>query len=112
LRIKRKLISFILFVLRVTKYAEEVVAYGTNYFLKVFIGDDLYIHIRIHRPKDQDKYDFYALHEIIQHNIATCVFTESKKKKEKKSFIFSILIQLLFFSLFFYSDDPLTYFNH
>ncbi|CAF0962473.1 unnamed protein product [Adineta ricciae] len=70
---------------KVTKYAEEEVAYGINCFLKVSIGDDLYIHIRIHRHKNQDKCDFYALHEIIKHNTATCVFTE---------------------------DDPLTYFNY
>ncbi|CAF1465927.1 unnamed protein product [Adineta steineri] len=70
---------------KVTKYGEEKVAYGTNYFLKVSIGEGLFIHIRIHRHKNQDKYDFYALHEVIRHNIATSVFTE---------------------------DDPLTYFNY
>ena len=64
---------------RVTKYAEEHVAYGINYFLKVSIGDDLFIHIRVHRHKNHNKYDFYSLHEIIKHNNATCVFTESKK---------------------------------
>jgi hypothetical protein len=63
---------------RVTQYAEERVAYGTNYFLKVSIDNDLYIHIRIHRHKNQNRYDFYALHEIIKHNHATCVFTEGK----------------------------------
>jgi hypothetical protein len=63
-------------IFRVAKYAEEEVAYGTNYFLKVSIDDDLFIHIRIHRHKNQDKYDFYALHEKIKHNSATCVFTE------------------------------------
>ncbi|CAF1019725.1 unnamed protein product [Rotaria sp. Silwood1] len=70
---------------KVTKYAEEKVAYGTNYFLKVCIGDGLYLHMRVHRHPNQDKYDFYALHETIKHNIATCVFTE---------------------------DDPLIYFNY
>ena len=29
---------------------------------------------------NQSKYDFYALHEVIKHNVATCVFTEGKKK--------------------------------
>jgi hypothetical protein len=66
-------------IFRAIKYAEEQVAFGTNYFLKVSIGDNLYIHIRIHRPKNQDKYDFYALHEVIKHNSATCVFTKGKK---------------------------------
>lgn len=69
---------------RVTKYAEEHVAYGTNYFLKVSIGDGLFIHIRVHRPTNHDKYDFYALHEVIEHNVATCVFTESKNKNQKR----------------------------
>lgn len=63
-----------------TKYAEEQVAYGTNYFLKVFIGEGLYIHLRVHRRKNQTKYDFYALHEMIEHNIANCVFTEGREK--------------------------------
>ncbi len=64
---------------RVTKYAEEQVAYGTNYFLKVSIDDGLFIHIRVHRHKNHDKYDFYALHEVIKHNVATCVFIEGIK---------------------------------
>ena len=68
-----------------TKYAEEEVAYGINYFLKVSIGDGLYIHIRVHRHKNQDKYDFYALHEVIKHNTATCVFTEGIYKIPLKS---------------------------
>ncbi len=66
-------------IFRVTKYAEEQVAYGINYFLKVSIDDGLFIHMRIHRHKNQNKYDFYALHEVIKHNNATCVFTEGKK---------------------------------
>ncbi|CAF3473293.1 unnamed protein product, partial [Rotaria socialis] len=70
---------------RVTKYAEEKVAYGINYFLKVSIGEGFFLHMRVHRHPTQEKFHFYALHEIIKHNIATCVFTE---------------------------DDPLTYFNH
>ncbi len=69
-------IASILF--RVTQYAEEQVAYGTNYFLKVSIDDGLFIHIRIHRRKNQNNYHFYALHEIIRHNNATCIFTEGK----------------------------------
>ncbi|CAF0839346.1 unnamed protein product [Adineta ricciae] len=70
---------------KVTQYAEEQVAYGTNYFLKVAIDDGLFIHIRIHQHKNQNKFNFYALHEIIRHNAATCVFTD---------------------------DEPLTYFNY
>jgi hypothetical protein len=60
----------------VTKYAEEDVAYGVNYFMKVFIDDGLFIHIRVHRQEHRNKYDFYSLHETIKHNQATCVFTE------------------------------------
>ncbi|CAF3583854.1 unnamed protein product [Adineta steineri] len=63
---------------KVTQYAEEKVAYGTNYFLKVSIDDGLFIHMRIHRHKNHNKYDFYSLHEIIRHNNATCVFTEGE----------------------------------
>jgi hypothetical protein len=61
---------------RVTKYAEEDVAYGINYFMKVSIGDGLFIHIRVHRQEHHNKYDFYSLHERIKHNQATCIFTE------------------------------------
>ena len=61
---------------RVTQYAQETVAYGTNYFLKVSIDDGLFIHIRIHRHKNQERYDFYALHEVIRHNVASFVFTK------------------------------------
>lgn len=93
--------NILISIFRVTKYAEEQVAYGTNYFLKISIDDGLYIHIRIHRHNNQDKYDFYALHEIIKHNTASCVFTEGSRKKKAK------------FSLYFYFlDDPLTYFNY
>ncbi|CAF3016860.1 unnamed protein product [Rotaria socialis] len=70
---------------RVTKYAEEKVAYGTNYFLKIAIDENLFIHIRVHQRKNQNKYDFYALHEVVTRNQVTCIFTE---------------------------DDPLTYFNY
>ncbi|CAF1166712.1 unnamed protein product [Adineta ricciae] len=61
---------------KVTKYAEEVAAYGINYFMKVFIGDGLFIHIRVHRQAHHAKYDFYSLHETFKHDVATCVFTE------------------------------------
>ncbi|CAF0783071.1 unnamed protein product [Adineta steineri] len=70
---------------QVTKYAEEPVAYGVNYFMKVSIGDGLFIHIRVHRQEHQNVYDFYSLHETFKHNEATCIFTEA---------------------------DPLTYFNY
>ncbi|CAF3473281.1 unnamed protein product [Rotaria sp. Silwood1] len=65
---------------KVTKYAEEEVAYGTNYFLKISIDNNLFIHIRIHRHKNQNKYDFYALREIFKHDHATCIFTEGAKR--------------------------------
>ncbi len=64
------------YLYRVTKYAEEDVAYGINYFVKVSIGNGLFIHIRVHRQEHHEKYDFYSLHETIKHNVATCVFTE------------------------------------
>lgn len=66
---------------RVTKYAEEQVAYGLNYFMKVSIGDDFYIHIRVHRRQDCDVYDFYSLHETFRGDVATCIFTEGKYQK-------------------------------
>jgi len=69
---------------KVVKYAEEKTAYGNNYFMKVSIGDDLFIHIRVHRQVHHDIYDFYSLHETIKHNVATCIFLK---------------------------DDPLEYFN-
>ncbi|CAF1127739.1 unnamed protein product, partial [Didymodactylos carnosus] len=60
----------------VIKYAEEDAAYGINYFMKVSIGDGLFIHIRVHRRENENIYDFYSLHETFKHNTATCVFTE------------------------------------
>jgi hypothetical protein len=63
---------------RVTQYAEEQVAYGINYFMKVCIGDGLFIHIRVHQRPDEEAFDFYSLHEVIKHNQATCVFKEGK----------------------------------
>src|SRR5436853_114556 len=63
---------------KVLKYAEEEVAYGFNYFLKVKLHDDLCIHIRIHRQKHHDVWDFYSLHETIKHNQATCVWSEKE----------------------------------
>src|SRR5579871_3513047 len=89
---------------RATQYAEEQVAYGTNYFLKVSIGDGLFIHIRIHRRKNQNKYDFYALHEIIKHNNATCVFTDGKNNFSLESILRMCFVFIL--------DEPLTYFNY
>jgi len=49
--------------------------------MKVSIGDGLFIHIRVHRQEDHNKYDFYSLHETIKHNQATCVFTEGIRNK-------------------------------
>lgn len=42
------------------------------------IGDGLFLHMRVHRHPTQEKYAFHALHEVIKHNVATCVFTEGK----------------------------------
>lgn len=93
--------------IRVTKYAEECVAYGTNYFLKVSIGDGLFIHIRVHRRKNHDKYDFYALHEVIEHNVANCVFTEGKKETKEIQLTHRFIV-----SRRSVLDDVLTYFNY
>ncbi|CAF4259065.1 unnamed protein product [Rotaria socialis] len=46
---------------RVTKYAEEKVA--------------------VHQRKNQNKYDFYALHEVVTRNQVTCIFTEGKDEE-------------------------------
>ncbi|KAJ3132151.1 hypothetical protein HK100_005619 [Physocladia obscura] len=59
---------------KVLKHAEEQVAYGVNYFAKVQIGEDKTIHIRIHRQKSAEIYDFYSLHETIKHNEVTCIW--------------------------------------
>ncbi len=39
-------------------------------------NDQYCYNIRVHQQQDGDNYDFYSLPEIIQHNKATCVFTE------------------------------------
>jgi hypothetical protein len=70
--------------------------------MKVCIDDGLYIHIRVHRRANEELYDFYSLHETIKHNIATCVFTEG----------FYLLIIIFFILVFYFIDDPLTYFNY
>jgi hypothetical protein len=72
--------------------------------MKVSIGDDLFIHIRVHRREDEDAYDFYSLHEVIKHNQATCVFKEG-------IYIYNGTANIPQLSLFF-SADPLTYFNY
>ena len=46
--------------------------------MKVSIGDGLYIHIRVHQRPDEEVFDFYSLHEVIKHNVATCIFKKSK----------------------------------
>lgn len=63
------------------KYAIEQVAYGTNYFFKIEIDKNCFIHVRIHRNKNQSKYDFYTLHEVVKNNQATCIFTEGKTNR-------------------------------
>lgn len=60
------------------KYAEEVVAYGVNYFVKIHIGGDLCLHIRCHRQQHAEVYDFYSLHETIKHNEATFIWSLSE----------------------------------
>jgi hypothetical protein len=74
--LQREIFNSIYKKYRVTHYAEEQVAYGINYFMKVSIGDGLFIHIRVHQREDGDGFDFYSLHEIIKHNKATCIFKE------------------------------------
>lgn len=65
-------------------YAKEVVSYGTNYFVKVQISDEHYIHVRFHKAKGTDFVDFYSLHQTFRGEHPTCVWTK---------------------------DDPLVYFN-
>lgn len=99
---KRKIFNSIYKKCRVTQYAEEQVAYGINYFMKVSIGDGLFIHIRVHQQEDGDGFDFYSLHETIKHNKATCVFKEGIQNIQ--------LSQI--FNFVSFSGDPLTYFNY
>ncbi len=61
---KEKKLNYILKKFRVAKYAEEDVADGINYFMKLSIDDGLFIHVRVHRHEHHNKYDFYSLHEI------------------------------------------------
>ncbi|KAF9995234.1 hypothetical protein BGZ80_003358 [Entomortierella chlamydospora] len=42
-------------------YATEDVAYGRNYFAKIHLGDEKYVHARAHKSND-GKIDFYMLH--------------------------------------------------
>lgn len=60
----------------VLTFAEEKVAHGVNYFMKVLIDPKAghTIHIRVHRQQHHDKYDFYSLHETIHQNVATYVW--------------------------------------
>ncbi|KAL9536926.1 hypothetical protein MBANPS3_012246 [Mucor bainieri] len=42
------------------EYATEEVAYGINYFGKIEVDDDKYIHVRCHKSND-NKVDFYSI---------------------------------------------------
>jgi len=68
---------------KVISFAEEKVAYGVNYFMKVEIdtAKDHTIHIRVHRQQHHDKYDFYSLHETVHQNTATYVWPKSEPLK-------------------------------
>jgi len=61
---------------KVVHFAEEKVAYGVNYFMKVLIdpANGHTIHIRVHRQVHHDVYDFYSLHQSILHNSVTYVW--------------------------------------
>ncbi|CAO0803607.1 unnamed protein product [Mucor circinelloides] len=45
---------------KLVEYATEEVAYGINYFGKIEIDDDKYIHVRCHKSND-NKIDFYSI---------------------------------------------------
>ncbi|RUS23640.1 hypothetical protein BC938DRAFT_474842 [Jimgerdemannia flammicorona] len=55
---------------KVVLYAKEEVAYGWNYFAKIHLGDEKYIHARAHKYHD-GRIDFYSLHTTIQTAIWT-----------------------------------------
>jgi len=61
---------------KVIKFAEEQVAYGVNYFLKVEIDKAAghTLHVRVHRQQHHDVYDFYSLHDTIHKNERTYVW--------------------------------------
>ncbi|RCH82684.1 hypothetical protein CU097_004585 [Rhizopus azygosporus] len=42
------------------EYATEDVAYGINYFGKIHLGEEKYIHVRCHKSHD-GKVDFYSI---------------------------------------------------
>ncbi|KAG0344895.1 hypothetical protein BG004_004106 [Podila humilis] len=43
-------------------YATEDVAYGRNYFGKIHLGDEKYIHARVFRGDDDNKVTFHSLY--------------------------------------------------
>ncbi|KAG0170743.1 hypothetical protein DFQ28_003875 [Apophysomyces sp. BC1034] len=45
---------------KLVEYAVEEVAYGFNYFGKVHLGDEKYIHVRAHKTHD-GRVDFYSI---------------------------------------------------
>lgn len=68
---------------KVLKFAEEPVAYGVNYFLKVEIDPAAghTLHVRAHRQQHHNKYDFYSIHDTIHHNERTYVFPRDEPLK-------------------------------
>ncbi|KAI8582675.1 hypothetical protein K450DRAFT_226389 [Umbelopsis ramanniana AG] len=55
---------------KVVQYAVEEVAYGLNYFAKIDLGDDKYIHARAHKS-NQGQVDFYSLYTTPENAIWT-----------------------------------------
>jgi hypothetical protein len=55
---------------KVVQYAVEEVAYGLNYFAKIDLGDEKYIHARAHKS-NQGRVDFYSLYTTPENAIWT-----------------------------------------
>ncbi|KAF7728903.1 hypothetical protein EC973_005298 [Apophysomyces ossiformis] len=46
---------------KLVEYAVEEISYGFNYFGKIHLGDEKYIHVRAHKYHD-GRVDFYSIH--------------------------------------------------